>query len=325
MRRCYAHVPAAENPLRPEAPKSPWSRRIVFPAPSGHFRIALFLIGCLCLFFLVVVPSIGSFSFSIRLPFPMVSFFGYWGAFCVPSGFDGRLFRFRPRFLRSGSSFASLRLDGALKGFFVCSPLGVVFRFSSFLLALRSLRQVVRSSFSVFSDGSCLSSVFLSPSSRFSSSLFPSFFPMVSVFSLIPFKALFLFVFVPFFRLFALGSTSFPFPAFPSSSFFLFPSFSLAWLACSFPFRGFRLRSGRFVFVLRFRLSASPRRNAPSGGGVGPIGQGCPRVRGRPPRGWRGGAGPGSRTRAAMGGRGRRRRGGRRPMGSAGRRTRRRR
>lgn len=106
-------------------------------------------------------------------------------------------------------------------------------------------------------------------------------------------------------------------------SFFLFSSFSFAWLACSFPFRGFRLRSGRFVFVLRFRLSASPRRNAPSGGGVGPIGQGRPRARGRPPRGWHGGVGPGSRTRAAMGGWGRRRRGGRRPMGSAGRRTRR--
>ena len=84
MRRCYAHVPAAENPLRPKAPKSPWSRRILFPAPSGHFRIVLFLIGligCLCLFSpRLVVPSIGSFSFSIRLPFPMVSFFGFhWG------------------------------------------------------------------------------------------------------------------------------------------------------------------------------------------------------------------------------------------------------
>lgn len=156
---------------------------------------------------------------------------------------------------------------------------------------------------------------------------FPSFFPMVSVFSLIPFKALFLFVFVPFFRLFALGSTSFPFPfsGFPFVFVFLFSSFSFAWLACSFPFRGFRLRSGRFVFVLRFRLSASPRRNAPSGGGVGPIGRARPQARGGRPRGWRGGAGPGSRTRAAMGVWGRRRRGGRRPMGSAGRRTRRRR
>ena len=81
MRRCYAHVPAAENPLRPEAPKSPWSRRIGFSAPSGHFRIVLFLIGligCLCLSSpRLVVPSIGSFSFSIRLPFPTVSFFGF--------------------------------------------------------------------------------------------------------------------------------------------------------------------------------------------------------------------------------------------------------
>ena len=45
----------------------------------------------------------------------MVSFFGYWGAFSFPSGFDGWLFRFRPRFLRSGSSFASFRLNGGLR------------------------------------------------------------------------------------------------------------------------------------------------------------------------------------------------------------------
>lgn len=230
-------------------------------------------------------------------------------------------------FVSSVVAHPSLRLNGGLKGFFVRSPLGVVFRFSSFLFALRSLRQVVRSSFSVFSDGSCLSSVFLSPSSRFSSSLFPFFLSDGLRFLLDSFQGSFLFVFVPFFRLFVLGSTSFPFPfsGFPFVFVFLFSSFSFAWLACSFPFRGFRLRSGRFVFVLRFRLSASPRRNAPSGGGVGPTGRGRPRARGRPPRGWRGGAGPGSRTRAAMGGRGRRRRGGRRPMGSAGRRTRRRR
>lgn len=68
MRRCYAHVPAAVNPLRPEAPKSPWSRRILFPAPSGHFRIVLFLIG-LVLFF---VSSSG-------FRFPMFSFFDYRG------------------------------------------------------------------------------------------------------------------------------------------------------------------------------------------------------------------------------------------------------
>ena len=79
MRRCYAHVPAAENPLRPEAPKSPWSRRIPFPAPSGHFRIVLFLIGligCLCLgslvcrsvyrFFFVLYPASVSYGFVLR-------------------------------------------------------------------------------------------------------------------------------------------------------------------------------------------------------------------------------------------------------------------
>ena len=79
MRRCYAHVPAAENPLRPEAPKSPWSRRIVFSAPSGHFRIVLFLIGligCLCLFspacrsvyrfFFVLYPASVSYGFVLR-------------------------------------------------------------------------------------------------------------------------------------------------------------------------------------------------------------------------------------------------------------------
>lgn len=203
---------------------------------------------------------VGSFSFSVRLPFPMVSFFGYWGAFCVPSVF----------FL----SFAFRWFLGRL-------------RFSSSVFPL---------------GGSCRSSV-------------PRFPLLIRSH---PFHG---FVFPPPFPFFI----RFPFSGFPFVFVFLFSSFSIAWLACSFPFRGFRLRSGRFVFVLRFRLSASPRRNAPSGGGVGPIGRARPRVRGRPPRGWRGGAGPGSRTRAAMGVWGRRRRGGRRPMGSAGRRTRRRR
>ena len=77
MRRCYAHVPAAENPLRPEAPKSPWSRRILFPAPSGHFRIVLFLIGCLRLFspacrsvyrfFFVLYPASVSYGFVLQV------------------------------------------------------------------------------------------------------------------------------------------------------------------------------------------------------------------------------------------------------------------
>ena len=201
---------------------------------------------------------VGSFSFSVRLPFPVVSFF-----------------RFHRGLMRS-----------------VCFLLSFAFRWFFGRLRFSS---------SVFPlGGSCRSSV-----PRFPLSICPH-----------PFHG---FVFPPPFPFLI----RFPFSGFPFVFVFLLPSFSFAWLACSFPFRGFRLRSGRFVFVLRFRLSASPRRNAPSGGGVGPIGQGCPRVRGRPPRGWRGGAGPGSRTRAAMGGRGRRRRGGRRPMGSAGRRTRR--
>lgn len=261
MRRCYAHVPAAENPLRPKTPKSPWSRRIPFPAPSGHFRIVLFLIGligCLRLFspacrsvyrfFFVLYPASVSYGFVLRFSL------GLMRSVCFLLSFAFRWFLGRLRF--SSSVF----------------PLGV----------------------------SCRSFV-----PRFPLSICPH-----------PFHG---FVFPPP----SPFLIRFPFSGFPFVFVFLFPSFSLARLACSFPFRGFRLRSGRFVFVLRFRLSASPRRNAPSGGGVGPIGQGRPRARGRPPRGWRGGAGPGSRTRAAMGGRGRRRRGGRRPMGSAGRRTRR--
>ena len=76
MRRCYAHVPAAENPLRPEVPKSPWSRRTVFPAPSGHFRIVLFLIGFFAWllgllidgrFFFVLCPASVSYGFVLWL------------------------------------------------------------------------------------------------------------------------------------------------------------------------------------------------------------------------------------------------------------------
>lgn len=150
-------------------------------------------------------------------------------------------------FVSSVVAHPSLRLDGGLKGFFVRSPLGVVFRFSSSLFALRSLRQVVRSSFSVFFDDPRSLLGFLFPlRSVFHPLFFPSFFPMVSVFSLIPFKALFLFVFVPFFRLFALGSTSFPFP------------FSLIRPALPF-----------ISFVVFGFLSTSLHRDAPSGDGVG--------------------------------------------------------
>lgn len=222
---------------------------------------------------------VGSFSFSIRLPFPMVSFFDYRGLLrsvrsSLMMAFRSVVFVFCPYWRAYAFRFPGLHVH-----FFGC------LRFPS----------------SVFPLGvSCRSSV-------------PRF-PLLICSH--PFHG---FVFPPPFLFFI----RFPFSGFPFVFVFLFPSFSFAWLACSFPFRGFRLRSGRFVFVLRFRLSASPRRNAPSGGGVGPIGQGRPRARGGRPRGWRGGAGPGSRTRAAMGVWGRRRRGGRRPMGSAGRRTRR--
>lgn len=285
MRRCYAHVPAAENPLRRKTPKSPWSRRILFPAPSGHFRIVLFLIGLIGCFRWVFVPSVywlGSFFVSSSgFRFPMFSFFDYRGL------------------LRSVRSSLMMAFRSVV---FVFCPYWRAYAFRFPGLCVRSFGRL-RFSSSVFPlGGSCRSSV--------------SRFPLLI--RSYPFHG---FVFPPPFLFFI----RFPFSGFSFVFVFLLPSFSFAWLACSFPFRGFRLRSGRFVFVLRFRLSASPRRNAPSGGGVGPIGQGRPRARGRPPRGWRGGVGPGSRTRAAMGGRGRRRRGGRRPMGSAGRRTRRRR
>ena len=258
MRRCYAHVPAAENPLRPEAPKSPWSRRIPFPAPSGHFRIVPFLIGFSAWFpgllidgrfFFVLCSASVSYGFVLRFSSGAYAFRLFFLILCVPMA------PWSPSFFVVGFSIGG----GSCRSFVPRFPL-------------------------------------LIRSHPFHGFVFPPPFPF-------------------FIR--------FPFSGFPFVFVFLLPSFSFAWLACPFPFRGFRLRSGRFVLVLRFRLSTSPRRNAPSGGGVGPTGQSRPRARGRPPRGWRGGAGPGSRTQAAMGGRGRRRRGGRRPMGSAGRRTRR--
>ena len=97
MRRCYAHVPAAENPLRPEAPKSPWSRQTVFPAPSGHFRIVLFLIGligCLCLgflvcrsvyrFFFVLYPASVPYGFVLRFSSGAYAFRLLFLVLCVP-------------------------------------------------------------------------------------------------------------------------------------------------------------------------------------------------------------------------------------------------
>lgn len=93
MRRCYAHVPAAENPLRPEAPKSPWSRRILFPAPSGHFRIVPFLIGFSAWFpglsidgrfFFVLYPSSVSYGFVLRFSSGAYAFRLFFLILCVP-------------------------------------------------------------------------------------------------------------------------------------------------------------------------------------------------------------------------------------------------
>ena len=129
---------------------------------------------------------VGSFSFSVRLPFPMVSFFGYWGAFCVPSGFDGWLFRFRLRFLRSGSSFASFRLNGGLRDSLSVLRSGWSSVFPLSCSRFVFLRQVVCSSFSVFSDGLRFLLDFLQGSFLFLSS-FP-FSSFRSRFHLFPFS-----------------------------------------------------------------------------------------------------------------------------------------
>jgi len=289
MRRCYARISTAVNPLRRETPKSPWSRWIPFPAPSGHFRIVLFLIGligCLCLF-PSACRSVYWFFFRSLFGFRFLWFRSsvFIGGLCVPSVFlilCGPMVPWLPPF---SVLLFSVRVPFSDGGF--CVPwfsffvrIGVPMRFVSQgcvsvpLVAFVFRRRFFHWGFMSFV---CLQVSFIDPSVPFSWLCFSSSFPVLH-----------------------------------SSSF-----------SSSRPFPSLRLRSGRFVFVLRFRLSASPRRNAPSGGGVGPIGQGRPRARGGRPRGWRGGVGPGSRTRAAMGVWGRRRRGGRRPMGSAGRRTRR--
>lgn len=84
MRQCYARASAAENPLRRETPKSPWSRRIGFSAPSGHFRVVLFLIG----FFVWLLGLLidGRFFFRSLFGFRFLWFRSLIiGVFCVPS------------------------------------------------------------------------------------------------------------------------------------------------------------------------------------------------------------------------------------------------
>ena len=155
MRRCYAHVPAAENPLRPEAPKSPWSRRIPFPAPSGHFRIVLFLIGligCLRLFspacrsvyrfFFVLYPASVSYGFVLQVSSGAFAFRLLFPILCVPMvpwspsffvvGFSigGFMSFVRPQvsFIDSSASFSWLCLS---------SSFPVPHSFSLFRLSLR--------------------------------------------------------------------------------------------------------------------------------------------------------------------------------------------
>lgn len=172
---------------------------------------------------------VGSFSLSVRLPFPMVSFFGYWG-----------LFRFRPRFLRSGPSFASFRLNGGLRDslFVLRSGWSSVFPLSCSRFVFFARSFALRSpSFPM---------VLVSPSFRFSSSLFPFLLSDGLRFLLDSLQGSSLFCLRSLFRLFALGSASFPFP------------FSLIRLALPF-----------ISFVVFGFLSASLHRDAPSGGGIG--------------------------------------------------------
>lgn len=189
---------------------------------------------------------VGSFSLSVRLPFPMVSFFGYWGAFSFPSGFDGWLFRFRPRFLRSGSSFASFRFNGGLRDslFVLRSGWSSVFPLSCsrFVFSARSF--ALRSpSFPMVPVSPRFS---FPPSFRFSSSLFPFLLSDGLRFLLDSLQGSSLFCLRSLFSSFRSRLHLFPFP------------FSLVRLALPF-----------ISFVVFGFLSTSLHRDAPSGGGVG--------------------------------------------------------
>ena len=191
--------------LRPETSKSPWSRRIFFPAPSRRFRIVLFLIGL-----------IGCLYSVLRLSFR------YLALFCSLLGFRFPWFRslvslgaLRSVCLMAGFPFSSLffswwsfRLD---KG-------GRMFRFRL------HRRRVLHSALFVLRSG--WSSVFLQVVRSF---VFPfPLFPMVSVSSSVFLQCSFSFLSSFFlFRLFALGSASSLFcfssirPAFPSPHHFI--------------------------------------------------------------------------------------------------------
>lgn len=216
MRRCYAHVPAAENPLRPETPKSPWSRWIPFPAPSGRFRIVLFLIGligCLCLF-PSACRSVYWFFFRSLFGFRFLWFRSsvFIGGLCVPSVFsyplrsDGSLVAsvFRSSLLRSCSVFRWGLLRSVV---FVFRPYWRAYAFRFPGLRVRSF--------------GCL---------RFSSSVFPLGVHVVRLSPGFLYRSVRTLFMALFFLL--LSCSSFVFV-------FLFPSFSFASIAV----RPFRLRS----------------------------------------------------------------------------------
>lgn len=186
MRRCYAHVPAAENPLRPETPKSPWSRRIGFSAPSEHFRIVLFLIGFFVWFlglsidgrfFFVLYPASVSYGFVLRFSsgaYVFRLFFSY------PLLSDGSLVAsvFRSSLLRSCSVFRWGLLRSVV---FVFRPYWRAYAFRFPGLCVRSFG-CLRFSSSVFPlGGSCRSSVSRFPllicSYPFHGFVFPPPFP----------------------------------------------------------------------------------------------------------------------------------------------------
>lgn len=196
MRRCYARISTAVNPLRRETPKSPWSRRIGFSAPSGHFRIVPFLIGFFAWFlgllidgrfFFVLCSASVSYGFVLRL----LGGFSFPSVFSYPLRSDGSLvaFVFRSSLLRSCSVFRwgllrsvvfvfrpyrsayAFRFPGPRVHFFGC------LRFSSSVFPLGGFMSFVRPQVS-----------FIDLSASFSWLCLSSSFPVLHSFSLFRFS-----------------------------------------------------------------------------------------------------------------------------------------
>lgn len=151
MRRCYARISTAVNPLRRETPKSPWSRWIGFSAPSGHFRIVLFLIGFFAWFlgllidgrfFFVLCSASVSYGFVLRL------LGGLFVSVCFFLSFAFRWFlgclRFSSSVFHWGGFMSFVRLQVSFIDLFVSfswlcfsSSFPVLHSFSLFRLPLR--------------------------------------------------------------------------------------------------------------------------------------------------------------------------------------------